>query len=139
MAKPAAPVISGNQNFTGSTDVTITAEEGATIFYTTDGTAPTSWDPAYTAPFTITETTIVKAVARVNDIYSDVAEMTFTKEESGVTGSTIADLSTAAKSQDNVTLVLNNAKVVSLADSGNDGERPCPAQCHLHLRHPLYF
>lgn len=112
VAKPAAPVISGNQNFTGSTDVTITAEEGATIFYTTDGTEPTSWDPAYTAPFTITETTTVKAVARVNDIYSDVAEMTFTKEESGVTGSTIADLATAAKSQDNVTLVLNNAKVV---------------------------
>lgn len=112
VAKPAAPVISGNQNFTGSTDVTITAEEDATIFYTTDGTAPTSWDSAYTAPFTITETTTVKAVARVNDIYSDVAEMTFTKEESGVTGSTIADLTTAATSQDNVTLVLNNAKVV---------------------------
>ena len=72
---------------------------------------PTNWDPAYTAPFTITETTTVKAVARVNDIYSDVAEMTFTKEESGVTGSTIADLATTAKSQDNVTLVLNNAKV----------------------------
>lgn len=112
VAKPAAPVISGNQNFTGSTDVTITAEEGATIFYTTDGSQPTSWDNTYTAPFTITETTTVKAVARVNDIYSDVAEMTFTKEESGVTGSTIADLATAAKSQDNVTLVLNNAKVV---------------------------
>lgn len=112
VAKPAAPVISGNQNFTGSTEVTITAEEGATIFYTTDGTAPTSWDPAYTAPFTITETTTVKAVARVNNIYSDVAEMTFTKEESGVTGSTIADLAKAATSQDNVTLVLNNAKVV---------------------------
>ena len=117
VAKPAAPVISGNQNFTGSTEVTITAEEGAAIFYTTDGTAPTSWDPAYTAPFTITETTTVKAVARVNDIYSDVAEMTFTKEESGVTGSTIADLSTAAKSQDNVTLVLNNAKVVYAKDN----------------------
>lgn len=117
VAKPAAPVISGNQNFTGSTEVTITAEEGATIFYTTDGTAPTSWDPAYTAPFTITETTTVKAVARVNDIYSDVAEMTFTKEESGVTGSTIADLATAATSQDNVTLVLNNALVVY----GEDG------------------
>lgn len=112
VAKPAAPVISGNQNFTGSTEVTITAEEGAAIFYTTDGTVPTNWDPAYTAPFTITETTTVKAVARVNDIYSDVAEMTFTKEESGVTGSTIADLATTAKSQDNVTLVLNNAKVV---------------------------
>lgn len=117
VAKPAAPVISGNQNFTGSTEVTITAEEGAAIFYTTDGTVPTSWDPAYTAPFTITETTTVKAVARVNDIYSDVAEMTFTKEESGVTGSTIADLATAATSQDNVTLVLNNAKVVYAKDN----------------------
>lgn len=117
VAKPAAPVISGNQNFTGSTEVTITAEEGAAIFYTTDGTVPTNRDPAYTAPFTITETTTVKAVARVNDIYSDVAEMTFTKEESGVTGSTIADLATAAKSQDNVTLVLNNAKVVYAKDN----------------------
>lgn len=117
VAKPAAPVISGNQNFTGSTEVTITAEEGAAIFYTTDGTVPTNWDPAYTAPFTITETTTVKAVARVNDIYSDVAEMTFTKEESGVTGSTIADLATAATSQDNVTLVLNNAKVVYSKDN----------------------
>lgn len=117
VAKPAAPVISGNQNFTGSTEVTITAEEGAAIFYTTDGTVPTNWDPAYTAPFTITETTTVKAVARVNDIYSDVAEMTFTKEESGVTGSTIADLATTAKSQDNVTLVLNNAKVVYAKDN----------------------
>jgi len=117
VAKPAAPVISGNQNFTGSTEVTITAEEGAAIFYTTDGTVPTNWDPAYTAPFTITETTTVKAVARVNDIYSDVAEMTFTKEESGVTGSTIADLATAATSQDNVTLVLNNAKVVYAKDN----------------------
>lgn len=117
VAKPAAPVISGNQNFTGSTEVTITAEEGAAIFYTTDGTVPTNWDPAYTAPFTITETTTVKAVARVNDLYSDVAEMTFTKEESGVTGSTIADLATTAKSQDNVTLVLNNAKVVYAKDN----------------------
>lgn len=59
----------------------------------------------------------MKAVARVNDIYSDVAEMTFTKEESGVTGSTIADLATAATSQDNVTLVLNNAKVVYAKDN----------------------
>lgn len=117
VAKPAAPVISGNQNFTGSTEVTITAEEGATIFYTTDGTEPMSSDPTYTAPFTITETTTVKAVARVNDLYSDIAEMTFTKEESGVTGSTIAELAEAATSQDNVTLVLNNAKVVYAKDN----------------------
>lgn len=122
VAKPAAPVISGNQNFTGSTEVTITAEEGAAIFYTTDGTVPTNWDPAYTAPFTITETTTVKAVARVNDIYSDVAEMTFTKEESGVTGSTIAQLFEGQQAVENVTISLNNAKVV-YTEKHDDGTK----------------
>lgn len=116
VAKPAAPVISGNQNFTGSTEVTITAEEGAAIFYTTDGTVPTNWDPAYTAPFTITETTTVKAVARVNDIYSDVAEMTFTKVDANAP-MTIEQLASFKSSFDQVTLSLNNALVVY----GEDG------------------
>lgn len=121
VAKPAAPVISGNQNFTGSTEVTITAEEGATIFYTTDGTAPTSWDPAYTAPFTITETTTVKAVTAYLDDYSDIVTKTFTKVGDFET-KTIAQLFEGQQAVENVTISLNNAKVV-YTEKHDDGTK----------------
>ena len=53
-----APVISCENNI-----VTIEAETGATIHYTTDGTDPTTTSAQYSAPFEITETKTVKAIA----------------------------------------------------------------------------
>ena len=47
--------------------VTITAEEGATIYYSTDNE---TFD-AYNAPFTIFETTTVKAYAKLGELASD--------------------------------------------------------------------
>lgn len=59
-----APVIDPNGgSFSESCKVSITAQEGATIFYTTDGTDPTADSNKYTAPFTITEDATVKAIA----------------------------------------------------------------------------
>lgn len=78
-AAPAAPVIDGTDNFKGSTTVTLTAV--GDIFYTTDGTAPTTDSDPYTGPFVITETTTVKAIAVVGGKTSDVAEATFTKSD----------------------------------------------------------
>ena len=43
--------------------VTITAAEGADIYYTTDGTEPTTASTKYTAPFAITANVTVKAIA----------------------------------------------------------------------------
>ena len=113
--KPAAPVISGEQQFSESTLVTITAEDGATVYYTTDGSTPTEWTYKYVNPFTLTESATVKAVAYKNKVYSDVTELEFTKA-AVQTGTTIAELHAAATSQDNVTLKLTDAKVVYAAN-----------------------
>lgn len=75
-----APAISGEENFFDKTTVTITAGEGADIYYTVDGTDPTTSSTKYTAPFDLTETTTVKAMAAKDGKTSDVASKTFTKK-----------------------------------------------------------
>lgn len=74
---PNAPVLTESQEFKGSMQVSITSD--ATVYYTTDGTTPSKTNgTVYTAPFEITATTTVKAVA-VNEVgESDVAEATYT-------------------------------------------------------------
>ncbi len=79
----AKPEISGTTPFKGSTEVTITAAEGAEIRYNTRGVDPDPVNPdywvLYSEPFTVTSTTTVKAVAVVNGVRSEVAAKTFTK------------------------------------------------------------
>ena len=78
------PTISGADKFSDRTEVTITATPGASIYYTTDGTVPTSGSQQYNTPITLTETTTIRAIA-IEDghIMSDVVGMAFTKESSG--------------------------------------------------------
>lgn len=66
--------------FDESMEVAIEAEEGATIYYTTNGDEPSTASDVYSEPFTITETTTVKAYA-VKDGSNDsqVATATYTK------------------------------------------------------------
>ena len=75
----AAPTIAGETNFLDSTVVTITAEEGLKVYYTVDGTEPTNASTEYTAPFQLTATATVKAIAYKGDKASAVVEKTFTK------------------------------------------------------------
>ena len=78
----ASPVIEGTDNFSESTTVTITNPNvRGDIVYSLDGTDPTPNGPLfYTEPFTITETTTVKAIVCAGSC-SSIATKTFTKAE----------------------------------------------------------
>ena len=63
----------------GSTEVTLACEtEGAAIRYTLDGNDPTAESTLYEAPFTLTETATVKAIAIKDEVSSSIASKTFT-------------------------------------------------------------
>ena len=92
----SSPSINGTETFLTSTAVTLTnaaASDGATIYYTLNGEDPTTTTSAtcfeYTAPFELTNTTTVKAIAKHADDTnaSSVVSKTFTK----VTPMTVAE------------------------------------------------
>lgn len=75
------------ESFTGIAAISIVcATPSAKIYYTTDGTEPavavTGTTQEYTAPFTITETTTIKAIAATNSLANSlVATRTYTKAD----------------------------------------------------------
>ena len=74
----AKPAISGEEYFLETTEVTLEAAEGD-IYYTIDGTEPTSASTKYEAPFTLDASAIVKAVAVKDGKESAVVEKAFEK------------------------------------------------------------
>src|SRR5207249_9000461 len=67
-------------SFVGSVTVTPTsATSGATIYYTTDGSAPTTASSAYTGPVPLTTTTTLRAMAAASGMSnSNVTSATYT-------------------------------------------------------------
>jgi alpha-L-fucosidase len=71
----AKPKINVEYNNAMKPVVNITAESGAAVFYTTDGAEPTAQSNRYSKPFTITNTSTVKAIAVQSGIInSDVQQ-----------------------------------------------------------------
>ncbi len=104
----AAPTITGDSPFLGTTTVTLSGAEGTSLFYTTDGSQPTNASTPYSAPFDLTASATVKAVAYDGTTASSVATKTFT---AAYNATDINDFTT----QGNGTvqnLMLENAKVV---------------------------
>jgi len=60
------------ESFIGSVPVTLATTSGAAIYYTTDGTTPTSGSTLYTGALTFTATTTLKAIALLNSVQSPV-------------------------------------------------------------------
>ena len=94
-AKPEISTPDNATTFEESLEVTITATEGAKIYYTLDGSEPTTESTEYTAAFTINATTTVKAIAVIGEnksqvttaTYSKIATDTLNRDFTGVTGS----------------------------------------------------
>ena len=63
--------------------MTITGSNDTRVYYTTDGSTPTSGSTLYTEPFTLSATTTVKAIAIKDEVASSVASKTFTKSSGG--------------------------------------------------------
>ena len=84
------PVLSVNQEsstFTSSIDITLSATNSGTIYYTTDGSIPTEASMIYYSTITLTETTNLKAVAINDNGESNRIDETYTltAEPEGVT------------------------------------------------------
>src|SRR6266581_3585263 len=80
----ATPTFSpGGGTYTGSVTVSISdATSGATIYYTTDGSTPTTSSAVYIGPLTFTQTTTLKAMAAATGMTnSAVASATYTIQQ----------------------------------------------------------
>lgn len=71
----AQPVIT-TQTATGGVQIAMSTDDGAKIYYTTDGTMPTLQSAVYQAPFTVSKTCTIRAVAayQFNGSRSDAAQ-----------------------------------------------------------------
>ena len=82
----AAPTISGVNPFEETSQVSISGPDGATIYYSENGDDPDSNDTLYTQPFTVDETTTIKAIAIKDGVSSQVTTKVFTKGTGGSGG-----------------------------------------------------
>ncbi len=75
----AAPTFSpAGGTYTSAQNVTIsTTTAGATIYYTTDGSTPSSNSAVYSAPIAVSSYTVVKAIAVKDGVSSSVATATY--------------------------------------------------------------
>lgn len=119
-AGEAAP---GDNTYYFNSTVTMTAAEGASIYYTTDGTAPTDSSTLYTAPFPITSTSTIKAIA-VKDNYQNSSVSTLEVTITAPTVETPVFAPVAGTYADSVTVSIACATAGAEIRYTTDGTEP---------------
>ncbi|MDP9338292.1 MAG: chitobiase/beta-hexosaminidase C-terminal domain-containing protein [Acidobacteriota bacterium] len=117
----ATPVIiPGTGTFASAQSVIITdATAGATMYYTSDGSQPTTSSPKYTGAFTVSVTTTIKAIAVANGSTSATATSNITIQAPGSTaGISFASGFTSTGLQLNGNAVINGSRL-QLTDTSN--------------------
>lgn len=86
--KPSAPTFSLKEGtYYAAQTVTLTAEDGAVIHYTTDGSAPTAASAVYSGAITVSSSMTIKAIAVKGALISDTASAAYTISTGGSSGS----------------------------------------------------
>lgn len=112
--RPAAPTFDVDEGvFDAAFDLQLSSEtEGATIYYTTDGSTPTTSSSVYSTKVAIsTATTTVKAIAVKNGLTSDVSSATYTYDSRETPTFTLSSTSIGLKvneTSSTVTLTTNS-------------------------------
>jgi hypothetical protein len=134
VATPSISPVTGT--YAGTQDVTITdATAGSTIYYTTDGTVPTSSSTVYTGPIPIAVSSTVNAIAVLAGASSGVASSTLTitsalpaaklaflqQPSNALTGATMSPAVTVAVQDSNGNTVTSATNPVTLALTSGSG------------------
>ena len=117
-AQVETPAISpnGGSDLTEAQTVTLSCEtDGASIYYTLDGSTPTAESTLYSAPFTVSENTTVKAIGIKEGLTnSAVSTATFSFR---VAATSIADLYTKTGKDNSTEIYVNFPLTVTAAGS----------------------
>lgn len=120
------PTIGGQSPFVEYTDLILSAQAGATIYYTLDGAIPTTASPVYSAPIRISATTTVMAMAVVDGVQSAVNMRTLSKNAND----SVMVLAPTITKSGGGTIFYNSADVFITAEEGatiyytTDGSEP---------------
>ncbi|MBR5118703.1 MAG: chitobiase/beta-hexosaminidase C-terminal domain-containing protein [Muribaculaceae bacterium] len=112
----AAPTFSpaGGTYYTAQT-VEISGPEGATIYYTIDGSDPTTASTVYSAPIAVNQTTTIKAIADNGELTSAVASATYTIESM----LTVDNIAAYAALENNTVAMFTNPVNVTYSNGKN--------------------
>ncbi len=122
----ATPVISpAGQSFTGSLSVTITdSTSGATIYYTTDGSTPTTSSTKYTGAIAVSTTETISAIASATGfVTSAVGQQAYTLQTQALMPTFSPPAGSYSSAQ---TVTISDASPSSQIYYTTDGSTPSP-------------